>query len=70
MHCLISPTDPPVEILLTDGRHVSWTHPMEQELLTHDLPWVSLFHVLFLPTEKHIRGLAYAYTPMHKRLSL
>lgn len=33
--CPMSPTDPPVKVLLTDGRHVGRTCPMEQEPLIH-----------------------------------
>lgn len=51
-HCPVSPTDPPVEVLLTDGRHVGWTCPMEQEPLIHLFRFIELLHLQLLPRDR------------------
>lgn len=52
IHCPMSPTDPPVEVLLTDGRHMGQTRPVEQESLIHPFGFIELLHLLLLPTDE------------------
>lgn len=66
MHCPMSATDPPVEILLADGWHVGWIHPMEEEPLIQPCPELLFFHVLFCLEKIY---LVYAYN-MHKHFFL
>lgn len=48
----MSATDPPVEILLTDGWHMGWVCPVEQKPLIHPIWFMELLHLLLLPSDK------------------
>lgn len=52
IHCPMSSTEPPVKVLLTDGRHVGWTCAMEQEALVHPFQFIELLHLFFLPRDR------------------
>lgn len=51
IHCPMSPTDPPVKVLLTDCRYVGWICPMKQKPLIHTFQLIELLHLFLLPRD-------------------
>lgn len=52
INCPMNATDPPVNVLLTDGLNQGFFRPVEQVQLIYSFSFILLHHLLFLPEDK------------------